>query len=54
MSQDTGANRTVSPAIAGATTNKDRTLLIADDDADVGSRLAQRPDQLEPVAVAQP
>ena len=33
MSQDTGANRPVSPAIAGATANKDRTLLIADDDA---------------------
>ena len=41
MSQDTGANRTVSPAIAGATTNKDRTLLIADDDAAFRNRIAR-------------
>ena len=33
MSQDTGANRPVSAASAGATANKERTLLIADDDA---------------------
>jgi two-component system response regulator RegA len=41
MSQDTGANRPVSPAIAGATTNKDRTLLIADDDAAFRNRIAR-------------
>ena len=41
MSQDTGANRTVSPVIAGATTNKDRTLLIADDDAAFRNRIAR-------------
>ena len=41
MSQDTGANRPVSPAIAGATANKDRTLLIADDDAAFRNRIAR-------------
>ena len=41
MSQDTGANRPVSPVIAGATTNKDRTLLIADDDAAFRNRIAR-------------
>ena len=39
MSQDTGANRPVSPAIAGATTAKERTLLIADDDAAFRNRI---------------
>src|SRR5258708_39444219 len=41
MNQDTGANRSVSPAIAGATANKDRTLLIADDDAAFRNRIAR-------------
>ena len=41
MSQDTGANRPVSPASAGATTNKERTLLIADDDAAFRNRIAR-------------
>ena len=41
MSQDTGANRPVSPVIAGATTNKERTLLIADDDAAFRNRIAR-------------
>ena len=45
MSQDTGANRPVSPAIAGATTNKDRTLLIADDDAAFRNRIARALEQ---------
>src|SRR5262245_49366480 len=40
-SQDTGANRPVSPAVAGATNNKDRTLLIADDDAAFRNRIAR-------------
>jgi len=33
MSQDAGAGRPIAPVIAGTTSNKDRTLLIADDDA---------------------
>ena len=45
MSQDPGANRPVSPAIASATTNKDRTLLIADDDAAFRNRIARALEQ---------
>ena len=41
MSQDTGANRPVSAASAGATANKERTLLIADDDAAFRNRIAR-------------
>ena len=41
MSQDTGANRPVSAASAGATTNKERTLLLADDDAAFRNRIAR-------------
>ena len=41
MSQDAGAGRPVSPVIAGATSNKDRTLLIADDDAAFRNRIAR-------------
>src|SRR5258708_15355620 len=41
MSRETGATRPVSPAIAGATANKDRTLLIADDDAAFRTRIAR-------------
>ena len=40
MSQDAGSGRPVSPVIAGATSNKDRTLLIADDDAAFRKALA--------------
>ena len=42
MSQDTGAGRPVSPAIDGATANKDRTLLIVDDDEPNRYTLARR------------
>ena len=41
MTQDTGANRPVSPALTGTTANKDRTLLIADDDAAFRNRIAR-------------
>src|SRR5262249_3682539 len=41
MTQDTGANRPVSPVLAGTTSNKDRTLLIADDDAAFRNRIAR-------------
>ena len=37
MNQDTSANRSVSPAIAGATTAKERTLLIASKDSMISS-----------------
>ena len=45
MTQDTGGNRPVSPVIAGATSNKDRTLLIADDDAAFRNRIARALEQ---------
>ncbi|MDB5488493.1 MAG: response regulator receiver protein, partial [Reyranella sp.] len=45
MTQDSGANRPVSPVIAGATSNKDRTLLIADDDAAFRNRIARALEQ---------
>src|SRR5258708_33190621 len=45
MNQDTGANRSVPPDIAGATANKDRTLLIADDDAAFRNRIARALEQ---------
>ena len=38
---DTGAPRPVSPVLAGATNAKDRTLLIADDDAAFRNRIAR-------------
>jgi hypothetical protein len=38
---DAGAPRPVSPALAGATNAKDRTLLIADDDAAFRNRIAR-------------
>ena len=38
---DTGAPRPVSPALAGATNAKDRTLLLADDDAAFRNRIAR-------------
>ena len=41
MSQDAGAGRPISPVIAGTTSNKDRTLLIADDDAAFRNRIAR-------------
>ena len=41
MTQDSGAPRPLSPVIAGATSNKDRTLLIADDDAAFRNRIAR-------------
>ena len=41
MTQDTGANHPVSPVLAGTTSNKDRTLLIADDDAAFRNRIAR-------------
>ena len=41
MSQDAGAGRPISPVIAGATSNNDRTLLIADDDAAFRNRIAR-------------
>ena len=41
MSQDTGANRPVLSAIAGVTASKERTLLIADDDAAFRNRIAR-------------
>ena len=42
MSQDTGANRTAPPpSAAGVVANKDRTLLIADDDAAFRTRIAR-------------
>jgi len=41
MTQDTGANRPVSPVLVGTTSNKDRTLLIADDDAAFRNRIAR-------------
>ena len=45
MTQDTGGTRPVSPLIAGAATNKDRTLLIADDDAAFRNRIARALEQ---------
>ena len=45
MSQDTGTNRSVSPVIAGATNGKERTLLIADDDAAFRNRIARALEQ---------
>ena len=41
MTQDNGANRPVSPVLAGTTSNKDRTLLLADDDAAFRNRIAR-------------
>ena len=41
MTQDNGANRPVSPVLAGTTSNKERTLLIADDDAAFRNRIAR-------------
>ena len=41
MTQDTGASRPVSPALAGTTASKERTLLIADDDAAFRNRIAR-------------
>jgi two-component system response regulator RegA len=41
MSQDTGANRSVSPNGAGTTINKERTLLLVDDDAAFRNRIAR-------------
>ena len=41
MTQDTGANRPVSPVLAGTTSTKERTLLIADDDAAFRNRVAR-------------
>ena len=41
MSQDTGTGRPVSPVLDGATANKDRTLLIVDDDAAFRNRTAR-------------
>jgi two-component system response regulator RegA len=41
MTQDTGANRPVSPVLAGTTSSKERTLLIADDDAAFRNRIAR-------------
>src|SRR3954454_10539109 len=38
---DTGAPRPVSPILVGATNPKDRTLLIADDDAAFRNRIAR-------------
>src|SRR3982751_1222426 len=38
---DTGAPRPISPVLAGATNAKDRTLLIADDDAAFRNRIAR-------------
>ena len=45
MTQDSGAPRPLSPVIAGATSNKDRTLLIADDDAAFRNRIARALEQ---------
>src|SRR5581483_11524113 len=53
MSQDTGASRPVSPAIAGAT-NKERTLLIADDDAAFRNRIARGLELVGPLRQARP
>ena len=41
MTQDTGTSRPVSPVLTGTTANKDRTLLIADDDAAFRNRIAR-------------
>jgi two-component system, response regulator RegA len=41
MSQDTGANRSVSPSGAGTSPNKERTLLLVDDDAAFRNRIAR-------------
>ena len=41
MTQDTGTGHPVSPALAGTTANKDRTLLIADDAAALRNRIAR-------------
>ena len=45
MTQDTGAPRPLSPVIADTTNNKDRTLLIADDDAAFRNRIARALEQ---------
>ena len=45
MTQDSGAPRPLSPVIAGTTNNKDRTLLIADDDAAFRNRIARALEQ---------
>ena len=41
MSRNDGGENPVSPVIAGETSNKDRTLLIADDDAAFRNRIAR-------------
>ena len=41
MSRNEGVENPVSPVIAGETSNKDRTLLIADDDAGFRNRIAR-------------
>jgi len=41
MSRNEGGENPVSPVIAGETSNKDRTLLIADDDAAFRNRIAR-------------
>ena len=41
MTQDNGANRPVSPVLAGTTSSKERTVLLADDDAAFRNRIAR-------------